>query len=271
MKPPALAGRLALAALLVALALASWLLKLSIDGSVLALVTLAVLLVVLPLERLSSLKAAGVEFALDNAPVRKAVEDLAALKPADNVTDERLRELLGRLGPEIERASGCRVLWVDHNPYHVFGERRLLRALNIETVMATSSEQARCLLCEDGDFDLIVSDVKRGERGANYSRETPPEGVRFVKQLREDEACRRQGRLAHVPALPVIFYTSMEPALLFQYLECVPSGDAPVEVTRGVEMLLREVFRTLARVRSDPVRIVYRPRQAAVGQERQGS
>ena len=51
-----------------------------LDTSILLLILLAILVVVLPWERLTSFKAAGVELELDKPQIDKAISDLEALK-----------------------------------------------------------------------------------------------------------------------------------------------------------------------------------------------
>lgn len=227
-----------------------------LDNSILFLIALAVLVVILPWERLTSLKAAGVELALDNPQITKALGDLKVFKGKEKISDEKLWAELKRLAPEIEQSKGSRILWIDDTPDNILGERRLFRALEIETVMAVSSEMAKSILETDGDFDLIISDMRSGEIYQQDDK-AMPEAVRFIKELREAETKRSQiDRYKHIPSLPVVFYSGKEYAQLLYLTEPIRGPKSVVVLARGVEMLLTGVLRTLSHVRSEPVEIV---------------
>ena len=225
-------------------------------NAVLILITLAVLVVILPWERLASFKAAGVELSLEKPQVNKALNDLEVFKEREKINDEKIWSQLKRLESEIEQAKGSRILWIDDTPDNVIGERRLFRALGIETVMAVSSEMAESVLKTDGDFDLIISDMRRGEN-FKQGNESLIEAVRFIKQVREAEAERsRMERYKHIPRKPVVFYSGKDYDELLHLTQPVMGPNSMVVLARGVEMLLTEVLKMLAHVRSEPVEIV---------------
>jgi CheY-like chemotaxis protein len=227
-----------------------------LDNSILFLVLLAVLVVVLPWERLTSLKAAGIEFELDKPLISKAISDLEILKGKENINDEKLRKLFERLMPQIEQAKGSRILWIDDTARNVFGERRLLRALNIEIVMAVSSEMAQSYLDSDGDFDLIISDMRSGGT-LKKSKDEMPEAVQFIKELREAESRRSQiARYSNIPSLPVIFYSSKSYSQQIRLTESIRRDGSVILFATSVEKLFEEVIRTLAYVRSEPIQII---------------
>lgn len=230
-----------------------------VDTSVLILITLAVLVVILPWERLTSLKAAGVELELDRPQIDKAIGDLRTLKGKENINDEKVRALLKRLAPEIEQSIGSRILWIDNSPDNVWGERRLFRVLEIETVMAVSSDMATHILETDGDFDLLISDM-RGADGVEPGDDAKPEAVRFVEQLRETETARHQkDRYKHIPPLPVVFYSGKQYSKLLDYTQSVRGSEPIVVVAQGLETFLIDVLRILSQVRSEPSEIVVGP------------
>jgi CheY-like chemotaxis protein len=230
-----------------------------IDTSVPILITLAVLVVILPWERLTSLKAAGVELQLDRPQIDKAIGDLRTLKGKENINDEKVRALLNRLAPEIEQSRGSRILWIDNRPNNVWGERRLFRALEIETVMAVSSEMATHMLETDGDFDLLISDM-RGARDVEPGDDTRPDAVRFVEQLRETETARLQeDRYKHIPPLSVVFYSGKPYSRLLDYTQSVRGAEPLVVIAQGLETFLFDVLRILSQVRSEPAEIVIGP------------
>jgi len=226
-----------------------------LDNSILFLVLLTILVIILPWERLTSLKAAGIEFELDKPLLDKAINDLGILKGKENINDEKLKKLFERLIPQIEQAKGSRILWIDDSPKNVFGERRLLRTLNIETIMAVSSEMAQSYLDTDGDFDLIISDMRSGGT-IKKNKDDIPEAVQFIKRLRETETSRSQiARYSNIPSLPVIFYSSKSYSQQLRLTEPIRRDKSVVLFATSVEMLFEDVIGTLANVRSEPIQI----------------
>ena len=71
----------------------------------------AVLILVLPWERLKSLKAGAIEVSLDLPQIKGALDGLGL----DRVESEQLRKQLSGLAPEIQRLSGGRIIWIDDN------------------------------------------------------------------------------------------------------------------------------------------------------------
>jgi hypothetical protein len=127
------------------------------DTIFLTLVLLGLALLVFPLKTIKSLKAGGVELSLDAPPVQVAVASLSL----GRIEDAKLRTRLQVLSHVLPVVAGSRLLWIDDRPEKVINERRLLRAVGVTVVPATSSDQAREILRADRDFDLIVTDVQR--------------------------------------------------------------------------------------------------------------
>ena len=119
-----------------------------IDTTSIFFFAIAAIIVMLPWERLNTFKAGGVEISLDKPEV------VAGLKGLNLINDVQLRNTLLKLASEIEQAQGGRILWIDDRPSTILSERRLLRALSIETTMATSSDEAESILKKDNDLDL---------------------------------------------------------------------------------------------------------------------
>jgi CheY-like chemotaxis protein len=225
-----------------------------LDSTVLLLVVLTIVVLLVPWDQIRSLKAVGVEITLDQAQVDRAIETVRG--QGKQIADERLRNLLKRLEPQIEQATGSRIMWIDDSPYNVLGERRLLRALRIEIVMAESSDTAREYLRRDGDFDLIISDV----RGKN---QTPPEAIRFIQEVRNSEDKRRQeGKYEHIPLIPVVFYSGHDWKEFYNSIQELRSEESCVLWVSGVEQLVQEVLYLLYHVRLEPRRFVQNPDQA---------
>ena len=137
-----------------------------IDSTVLLLLVAVPLILLVPWEKMSSLKAVGVEITLNLPQVREAVKSLDTIASAtggDPVDNQRVARALERLGTDLPLAEGARVLWIDDNPAAIVGVRRLFRALGVHTVMVTSSDAADVTLATDNDFDLVISDLMRND------------------------------------------------------------------------------------------------------------
>ncbi len=240
--------RITLSAMAILLAILRWvffdLTSKRMDATFLLLVASAVLILVLPWERLKSLKAGGVELTLDQPQVKGAIEGLGL----DRVEDKQLRDKLSNLAPEIEKVKGSRVLWIDDRPHTILGERRLFRALGIEVVTATLSEMAEEILQRDNDFDLIISDVQR--KGESYKLNNGVEiheGVNFIVKLRnhyEDPI---------IKSLPIIFYAAYPWDRLVKFTRPARELLPEAEISNTIEMLLTKAITRLSAVRTSPI------------------
>jgi CheY-like chemotaxis protein len=178
------------------------------DTIFLTLVLLGLALLVFPLKTIKSLKAGGVELSLDAPPVQVAVASLSL----GRIEDAKLRTRLQVLSHVLPVVAGSRLLWIDDRPEKVINERRLLRAVGVTVVPATSSDQAREILRADRDFDLIVTDVQRiGDTHEITGGVDIHEGVNFIVWLRtkfDDD---------FVKAIPVIFYAAYDWPRLIEF------------------------------------------------------
>ncbi len=178
------------------------------DTVFLALVAVGLLLFLIPLQSIRSLKAGGFELLMETPHVRGAVENLNL----DRIDSEKLRTKLTSLSHLLPAVSGAKVLWIDDRPEKIIAERRLLRALGVVVVSATSSDEAREVLRVDRDFDLIVSDVQRlGGTHTLTGGIDIHEGVNFVVWL------RTQFGDPFVGNLPVLFYAAYDWPRLVEY------------------------------------------------------
>ena len=123
---------------------------------------------------ITTFKAAGIELTLNKPIVAGALHGLKIIEGKDRI---KLRKKLLSLEPKIKKAKGSRILWIDEQPKVIIGERRLMRALGIEIVTAKDSESAQHKIEEDGDFDLIISDVQRIGWGDIKNKEMPLFGL----------------------------------------------------------------------------------------------
>jgi len=130
--PLRILGSLTAAALAVVDAIAN-----EVNGSFFLLAGIAALVLTFPWQLLRTLKAGPFELSLEQGQVHGAVRSLAiSADEPDEKAEERFSDLLARLQPDIERARGSRVLWIDDKPHRVVGERRLFQAVGIETLVA---------------------------------------------------------------------------------------------------------------------------------------
>jgi CheY-like chemotaxis protein len=88
----------------------------------------------------------------------------------------------------VERTVGRTLLWVDDNPNNNVFEKQALAALGIIISDARSTDEAAALL-RNQHFDVIVSDMKRGENATA--------GYDLLSQVKTSS-----------PSTPLIFYTS---------------------------------------------------------------
>lgn len=126
------------------------------DNTFLVLLFVSVLLFLIPLEKISSLKAGGVEIELFEHKIKNAIGGLKIEK----IENEKLYEVLLKQREVIESIRGSRILWIDDTPRSVLGERRILRALGLEIHSANNKQAALDILYRDIDFDLIISDIQ---------------------------------------------------------------------------------------------------------------
>jgi CheY-like chemotaxis protein len=221
------------------------------DSTFLLLVGIAVVIFIIPWEKITTFKGWGVELTLDKPQVKGALEGTGLT----NLKRTPLWEKLSHLESEIENAKGSRVLWIDDHPHEVLSERRVLRALGIDVITASSSMKAEGILEEDDDFDLIISDVQRKGRLKNQA--TRYGGIYFIKELRE-----KYLDSPGIKALPVIFYSAYQPDQIEKIKRQV--GETFLEEIRfcgSFDTLLPEVITILAKVRSNPVTV--RPKKKA--------
>jgi CheY-like chemotaxis protein len=219
------------------------------DSVFFALVGAAVVLLLIPLDRLKSLKAGGIEVSLDQPQVQGAIAGLGL----DRIQNDEMRARLARLEHELGVIHGSRVLWIDDWPHKILGERRLLRALGVEVVQATSSKMAERILEADNDFDLLITDVQRAGRSYEVTGgRRIHEGVNFVVKL------RRQHADPVVRALRVIFYAAYPWEELKEWTRPAwsqsPAPETPKpELANSVLDLVPKAVKLLAEARSAPL------------------
>lgn len=259
-----------------------------VNTTVLLLVGAAVLFVLVPWDKLTSLRAAGVEITLSLPHVREAVNSLDQIG-GKRVDNEQVLRALERLGDAIEAVNGSRVLWIEDNPSNILGVRRLLRALGADIHLVTSSRRAIDLLEDDTDFDLVISDLMRNKPtecitfewmcatvGASAScppevierddgkdvdfevRSTPDgtriyqrrEGVNFVVRLRTDP----EGNPV-AAALPVLYFASFPFLEASAYASPAQLPGFETYVTISAELLIPTAVEMLRASRENPISV----------------
>jgi CheY-like chemotaxis protein len=243
------APKFAVAGILIALAVARLAYHPSVSGRMdtifFVLIGGALLLILIPIERLKSLKAGGIEVVLEQPQVQGAITRFGT----NRIENEEIRSRLSRLQDQLALIHGSRVMWIDDNPRTILGERRLLRALGVEVVQAISSEDAEAVLVKDEDFDLIITDVQR--TGKTYEQTGGVkihEGVNFIVKLRQ-----KKDPDSVVKKLPVIFYAAYTPEELEKWTR--PARDYyPIpEIADSSIDLVQKAVKLLAEVRSAPI------------------
>jgi CheY-like chemotaxis protein len=215
----------------------------SVDTTVIALVIAAVLIHLVPIQRITTFKGAGVEFSVEQPQVKGAID---ALTP-NQVQNEELRKDLERLRDDLPLVRGSRVLWIDNSPDVIVAARRLLRALGVEIVPAVSSEMADEILARDKDFDLIVTDTQRPGNSYKFNNGIEiHEGVNYLVKLRKTAD-------PIVKQIPVIFFSAYDWDRLVMFTRPARETLPEPEITNSVNDLILKVVKRLAHERSRPL------------------
>lgn len=220
------------------------------DSIFLLLVSGPIAVFLIPWNRLTAFKAAGIEFTLRSPSVQGAIAGIE-MSPSQN---RSLRRTLFNLGKAIDDSAGSRVLWIDDNPEQIVGERRVLRALGVHVVSTSSSQGARTILREDNDFDLIVTDFQRqSEPGSPYEEYERYGGVEFVKELRQWKG-RKDDRV--VSSLPIVVYTAYKDEQVRTIFRQVSADNiTDLHICHTVDGLLQKVFEILPAARAEVIKV----------------
>jgi len=243
--------KITLSGILLLLAIFYWLdflnMRSRVDQNFIFLLGAALLIVIIPWERLQSLKAGPLEFALE----RPQVQDVLRKLPLDDVEDKHLRQFLTDHSTVLATLQESRVLWIDDNPAKVVGERRLFRALGLDVIPAISSEVAEELLVENPDFDLIITDVQRKGHSYQFNNGIDiHEGVNFIVKLHTDSArdTRISGDLVKVT--PVIFYAAYDRDRLVEFTKPARDVYPEVDICNDLNSLIVKAVSRLSEVRN---------------------
>jgi len=210
-----------------------------------SIIVVILIILLIPLENIKSFKAAGIEVSLEQPQVQSAIMGLGL----QHIENERLRNNLLRQGDNLKYIQGSRVLWIDDYPNKVVKERRLLRALGVGIVVASSSEDAENILNTDNDFDLIITDIQRkGTTHLETGGVDIHEGVNFIVKIRESHPD------PFVKTLPVIFYAAYPDRFrLIGFTQAARKFSAEAEVANAPADFILKVVRLLSDARSVPI------------------
>jgi CheY-like chemotaxis protein len=213
------------------------------DAVFFGLVFLSFLIFFIPWERLSSFKAGGIEISLSKPEVQAAIRGLGLVQ----IDNKQLKRKLASIGDKLLSVQGGKVLWIDDKPHNLVGAKRLLRALGIQIVSATSTEMAESILSADNDFDMIITDVQRiGESYKLNDGVDIHEGVNFVVKLREHED-------PVIKTLPVIFYAAYDWERLVEFTRPARELQPEAEIANSSTDFIPKVIERLAEVRMFPI------------------
>jgi CheY-like chemotaxis protein len=215
-----------------------------LNPTFLLLLAVPLLAFLVPWHRLTSFSAAGVELVLESPSVRGAIEGIKM----SSSESRSIRRTLYDLREAIDDSRGSRVLWIDDHPEQILGERRILRALEIQVVSANTSDNAREILEMDDDFDLLISDMQRkSEPESEFGRYGGIEFIKDIRQSSDDPVVKN---------LPVIFYTAYRPEQVETILDQVSARDLPdIHFCHSIEGLLKEIFHILPTARAEAIRV----------------
>ncbi|HSO41945.1 MAG TPA: response regulator, partial [Rhodospirillales bacterium] len=136
----------------------------------------------------TGLKIGGIECSF----VREGIQAAVALAQKHKnwqvaFSDEEASLVMDRAARHLGLLQRSKILWVDDNPENNFNEIKMLHQLRADVETAKSTEEALALIQEKKTYDIVLSDLKRGDDATA--------GLTLLGKLRESH-----------PILPVIFY-----------------------------------------------------------------
>ncbi|MHA1955215.1 MAG: hypothetical protein ACW96U_14845 [Candidatus Heimdallarchaeaceae archaeon] len=218
------------------------------DATFFTLIAIAVAVVFLPWDRLETIKAGIFEFTIRNPVIKGAIKSL----DIDIIQNRKLKKELKALEDDVEGIKGSRILWIDDRPLNIVGERNLLRSFGVTISFAVSSKEAEILLVNDGDFDLIISDVQRLGDSYEFNQGVEiHEGTNFIAKIHTSKEYPES-----IKSIPVIFYAAYEKERLERFTQPAKetAKDKKMIFTgNSVVELLTSVISILSELRKKPV------------------
>lgn len=220
------------------------------DATFFTLIAISVAVIFLPWDRLETIKAGIFEFTIRNPVIKGAIKSL----DMDIIQNRKLKNELKTLEDDIEVIKGSRILWIDDRPLNIVGERNLLRSFGVTISFAISSQEAETLLVNDGDFDLIISDVQRlGDSYKSNEGVEIHEGTNFIAKIHTSKEYPES-----IKSIPVVFYAAYEKERLERFTE--PAKKTAKEkklifTGNSVTELITSVILILSKLRKKPIRL----------------
>jgi CheY-like chemotaxis protein len=214
-----------------------------IDLVVIGLVVAAFVIHLIPFDKLTSIKAGGIEVSLEKTEIKAAIQTANS----DQIKNDELLSELELLNRELAAIPGSRVVWIDDSPSKIVTARRLLRALGVTVVPATSSEMADEIFKRDRDFDLIITETQRlGDSYILNNGDHIHEGVNYIVKIRNsnDEV---------VSKLPVIFFSAYDWPLLVSYTRPARETLPEPQISNSINDLIVKVIKEIYSSRSKPI------------------
>ncbi|WP_420370074.1 response regulator [Curtobacterium sp. L1-20] len=133
--------------------------------------------------------------------VRQSFARAQQLRSDHRLTAAQL-DVAGDVFQDLQALPPAMVLWVDDNPRWVENERAILAATGSRSVLVTDTFEALKLLDSDNQFDLVITDMRRGDEAlagydllAGVVERVPGLGV-ILYSTSDDPAHEQQWRMA---------------------------------------------------------------------------
>lgn len=217
------------------------------DDKFILLLFVSAIVYFVPLDKIKSFKAGGIEIELFENKVKSAIEGL----DIEQIENEQLYRKIISYREEIEFIRGSRILWIDDTPNAILAERRILRALGLEIHTANNRDTALSIINRDTDFDLIISDIQwlkenneTGKLNHYYG------GIELIQEIKKSYSKETIG------SVKTIFYTSFtdEQINTIQSQTNFLSIDS-ISLCYTIEELFVNVINSLTTIRKKPVKV----------------
>lgn len=215
------------------------------DSTFILLLFVSLILFLIPFEKISSLKAGGVEIELFENKIKNAIEGLEIKK----IENEHLYKAIIEQRDKIDTIKGSRILWIDDTPRSVLGERRILRSLGLDIHSANNREVVLDILDRDIDFDLIISDIQwlndSNDNNSNFYG-----GIQLAKEL------RLKFKNEPINLVKTIFYTSFKKDQIERiHTQTDFLSIENVILCYTIEELLTSVINSLNEINKNPIKV----------------
>lgn len=215
-----------------------------IDDITLSLIIVAILIILIPFEKISSFKAGNVELMLERKDVQSSISSLSL----EEIDQENLKTKLKLSEQNLKYLSNSRVLWIDDYQNKILGEKRLLRTLGANIIPAISSDVAIDLLKDDCDFDLIITDIQRpGEFHKKNDGIDIHDGVNFIEHAIKNNLISK--------LTPIIFYAAYDYERLIKFTERTKTLRKKIVSVNNIADLFYESINSIAVLKNEKTHI----------------